>query len=85
MVNMEDPQEVALQFGAMILGATYEEGPPPPGSPLARAIALREARDAGLITDEEFEEADERLFREALRAYDPDDLLIDDPSELWAD
>lgn len=85
MVNMEDPQEVALQFGAMILGVTYREGPPEPGSPVAKLIAVSEARDAGKITDEEYEKAAERILRESMRTYDPDDLLIDDPSKLWAD
>lgn len=42
VLGMDDmsPQEVGARFGAMILGGTVSEEPPPPDSPLGRVRAF---------------------------------------------
>jgi hypothetical protein len=39
-MDMSNPQDVGAAFGAMILGGTVSEEPPPPDSPLARVRAF---------------------------------------------
>jgi hypothetical protein len=39
-MDMDDPQDVGAAFGAMILGGTVSEEPPPPDSPLGRVRAF---------------------------------------------
>ncbi|MET9439243.1 hypothetical protein [Streptomyces sp. NPDC006610] len=39
-MDMDDPREVGAAFGAMMLGGTVSEGPPPPDSPLGRVMAF---------------------------------------------
>lgn len=42
VLGMDDmsPQEVGARFGAMVLGGTVSEEPPPPDSPLGRVRAF---------------------------------------------
>jgi hypothetical protein len=39
-MDMNNPQNVGTEFGAMILGGTVSEEPPPSDSPLARVRAF---------------------------------------------
>ncbi|MGW3819546.1 hypothetical protein [Streptomyces sp. NPDC005046] len=39
-MDMDDPHYVTARFGAVIIGGTLSEEPPPPDSPLARVRAL---------------------------------------------
>jgi hypothetical protein len=39
-MDMDNPQDVGAAFGAMLLGGTVTEEPPPPDSPLGRVRAF---------------------------------------------
>ncbi|MET7312618.1 hypothetical protein ABZS68_37755 [Streptomyces sp. NPDC005571] len=39
-MDRDDPQDVGAAFGAMILGGSVSEEPPPPDSPLGRVRAF---------------------------------------------
>ncbi|GHB00463.1 hypothetical protein GCM10010330_63240 [Streptomyces tendae] len=47
-MDMNNPQDVGAAFGALILGGTLSEEPPPPDSPLGRvrAFTARYGEDA---------------------------------------
>ncbi|MER6112251.1 hypothetical protein ABT155_30080 [Streptomyces hirsutus] len=51
-MDMSDPQDVGAAFGAMILGGTVSEEPPPPGSPLGRIVAWGEEHGSHRLTPE---------------------------------
>ncbi|WP_433824376.1 hypothetical protein ACQP2E_19690 [Actinoplanes sp. CA-015351] len=66
-------QRASLRFIEQMTGTRTSDGPPPPGSPLARALALTEALRAGQITEEEHRAALGRIMDESLteRLDDP--------------
>lgn len=57
----DDPQDVAAQFGAIMLGYELTDQPPAPGTPLHQLQELVRRRDAGDLDDAAFRDAVQRL------------------------
>ncbi|CAL9338017.1 hypothetical protein [Streptomyces sp. enrichment culture] len=56
-MDMNDPQDVGAAFGAIILGGTLSEEPPPPDSPLGRVRAFVAEHGAQALRREHIEAA----------------------------
>ncbi|WP_406361589.1 hypothetical protein OID55_28180 [Streptomyces sp. NBC_00715] len=56
-MDMSNPQDVGAAFGAMILGGTVSEEPPPPNSPLGRVRAFTARYGEGALTPEHIADA----------------------------
>ncbi|WP_405718714.1 hypothetical protein [Streptomyces sp. NBC_00046] len=56
-MDMRDPQEVGIAFGAMILGATVSTDPPAPSSPLGRIRAFTAEHGEDALRPEHFDAA----------------------------
>lgn len=56
-MDMNSPQDVGAAFGAMILGCTLSEEPPPADSPLGRLSELAAEHGESVLRDEHFEAA----------------------------
>jgi len=64
--DLTPAQRETLAFVEQMTGWTISTDPPPAGSPLARMIALSDARDAGRITAEECVAAQRRIQQASL-------------------
>ncbi|MER5359650.1 hypothetical protein [Streptomyces sp. NPDC002785] len=53
-MDMRDPQEVGIAFGAMILGCTVSSEPPDPSSPLGRIRAFTAEHGEDALTSDHF-------------------------------
>lgn len=58
-MDMQDPQETGIAFGAMITGATVSNEPPDPSSPLGRIRAFTAEHGEDALTPEHFTAARE--------------------------
>ncbi|MBT2443240.1 hypothetical protein J7E93_24730 [Streptomyces sp. ISL-36] len=58
-MDMNNPQDVGAAFGAMLLGGTVSEEPPPPDSPLGRVLAFVAQHGEDALTADHFDAARE--------------------------
>ncbi|QOV37649.1 hypothetical protein IM697_04250 [Streptomyces ferrugineus] len=58
-MDMDSPQDVGAAFGALILGVTVSEEPPPPDSPLSRVRAFTARYGEGALNPEHIRAAQE--------------------------
>lgn len=70
LAGMTPKQRETLVFMEQMTGWTFRDTPPP-GSPLARIMALTRAGKAGLITEEECREGVRRIQLESLTDAGP--------------
>jgi hypothetical protein len=64
--GLNEKQVTTVRFMEQMNGWRLVPGPPPPGSPLARMNELTEARQAGEITPEAYQEGIKAIMIEGL-------------------
>jgi hypothetical protein len=74
--EMAEPRDltVAAQFGAMLIGGVLSDGPPSPGSRLARFNTVCDAFEAGQVTREELDRFARALMQEVIDEVEAEEL-----------